>query len=109
MSIDVEWSGIVEKEELGTGTIMEPRKLIWGGTSATARCAPTNNATRIEADFVRGGLQPRIATDYGLSDRASVYRHAHALNLFEKRKRNIKAALEQSSRRLERLRSQQVR
>ena len=35
-----------------------------------------------------------IARDFGLADRTSVYRHAHALGLFEKRKRNIRAALE---------------
>ena len=29
-----------------------------------------------------------------MADRASVYRHAHALGLFEKRRRNIRAALE---------------
>jgi len=35
-----------------------------------------------------------IANEYGLSDRASVYRHAHAFSLFEKRSRNVRAALE---------------
>jgi hypothetical protein len=30
----------------------------------------------------------------GLTDRASIYRHAHALSLFEKRKHNVRAALE---------------
>ncbi|HEX7729875.1 MAG TPA: hypothetical protein VF392_12610 [Terracidiphilus sp.] len=35
-----------------------------------------------------------IAEEYGLADRASVYRHAHALGLFPKRQRNIRAALE---------------
>ena len=35
-----------------------------------------------------------IATEYGLSDRTSVYRHAHALGLFTKRQRNVRAALE---------------
>ncbi len=29
-----------------------------------------------------------------MADRASVYRHAHALRLFEKRRRNVRAALE---------------
>ena len=29
-----------------------------------------------------------------MTDRASVYRHAHALGLFSKRKRNVRAALE---------------
>jgi len=35
-----------------------------------------------------------LANKYGLADRTSIYRHAHALNLFEKRKRNVRAALE---------------
>ena len=35
----------------------------------------------------------RIATAYGVS-RDGVYQHAHALDLFRKRQRNIRAALE---------------
>lgn len=35
-----------------------------------------------------------IAEAYGIADRASIYRHAHALGLFPKRQRNIRAALE---------------
>jgi len=35
-----------------------------------------------------------IAQEYGLAGRASVYRHAHALGLFQKRQRNVRAALE---------------
>jgi hypothetical protein len=35
-----------------------------------------------------------IAKEYSLADRTSVYRHAHAFGLFEKRKRNVRAALE---------------
>ena len=48
----------------------------------------------IEADFVGWRSPGTIASEYGLADRTSVYRHAHALGLFEKRKRNIRAALE---------------
>lgn len=48
----------------------------------------------IEADFIGWRSPAIIATEYGLGDRTSVYRHAHALGLFEKRKRNIRAALE---------------
>jgi len=36
----------------------------------------------------------KLAEEYGLADRTTVYRHAHALGLFEKRKRNVRAALE---------------
>jgi hypothetical protein len=35
-----------------------------------------------------------IAEEFGLADRASVYRHAHALGLFPKRQKNVRAALE---------------
>ena len=36
----------------------------------------------------------KLAEEYGLTDRTTVYRHAHALGLFEKRKRNVRAVLE---------------
>lgn len=48
----------------------------------------------IEAAFIGWRSPAAIAEEYGLADRASVYRHAHALGLFEKRRRNIRAALE---------------
>jgi hypothetical protein len=48
----------------------------------------------IETDFVSWRSPAAIATEYGLPDRTSVYRHAHALGLFDKRRRNIRAALE---------------
>ena len=48
----------------------------------------------IEADFIGWRSPAAITSEYGLADRSSVYRHAHALGLFEKRKRNIRAALE---------------
>ena len=48
----------------------------------------------IEIDFISWSSPTEIARDYGLSDRSSVYRHAHALGLFARRQRNIRAALE---------------
>jgi hypothetical protein len=48
----------------------------------------------IEAAFIGWRSPAAIAEEYGLADRASVYRHAHALGLFPKRQRNIRAALE---------------
>lgn len=48
----------------------------------------------IEAAFVGWRSVAAIAEEYGLADRASVYRHAHALGLFQKRQRNVRAALE---------------
>ena len=48
----------------------------------------------IEREFVNWTAASAIARDYGLADKASVYRHAHAFGLFVKRQRNIRAALE---------------
>ena len=48
----------------------------------------------IESAFVGWRSPAAIAEEYGLADRASVYRHAHALGLVEKRRRNVRAALE---------------
>jgi hypothetical protein len=48
----------------------------------------------IEQAFVTWASPAAIAKQYGLADRASVYRHAHALQLFPKRLQNVRAALE---------------
>jgi len=48
----------------------------------------------IEAAFVSWRSPAAIAQEYGLADRASVYRHAHAFGLFVKRQRNIRVSLE---------------
>jgi hypothetical protein len=48
----------------------------------------------IERDFINWRSPATIAKGYGLKNRASVYRHAHALGLFPKRGRNVRAALE---------------
>ena len=48
----------------------------------------------IESDFVSWRSPVVIAKEYGLADRSSVYRHANALGLLQKRQRNIRAALE---------------
>jgi hypothetical protein len=48
----------------------------------------------IESDFITWRSPAAIAKEYRLSDRSSVYRHAHALGLFAKRQWNIRAALE---------------
>jgi hypothetical protein len=53
-----------------------------------AKCA------EIEADFIEWGSPTAITAEYKLSDRSSIYRHAHALGLFAKRQRNVRAALE---------------
>ncbi len=48
----------------------------------------------IEAAFIAWRSPAAIAEEYGLSDRKTVYRHAHALELFPRRARNIRSALE---------------
>ena len=47
----------------------------------------------IERDFVQWKSPIAIAHDYGLTDRKTVYLHAHAFGLFKKRDQNIRAAL----------------
>ena len=49
---------------------------------------------QIETDFIAWRSPAAMVIEYGLEDRASIYRHAHAANLFDRRKRNIRAALE---------------
>lgn len=48
----------------------------------------------IEEAFIAWRSPATIASEYCLSDRATVYRHAHAFDLFKKRQRNVRAALE---------------
>jgi hypothetical protein len=48
----------------------------------------------IEQDFVNWRSPAEIAKIYRLADRSTVYRHAHAYNLFPKRQWNVRAALE---------------
>jgi hypothetical protein len=48
----------------------------------------------IEADFVDWKSPATIAKEFRLKNRMNVYRHAHAIGLFEKRRRNLRAVLE---------------
>lgn len=48
----------------------------------------------IERAFVSWESPAAIAQQFGIAHRASVYRHAHALELFPKRQQNVRAALE---------------
>ncbi len=60
------------------------------------QCSICAHAQRveIEADFIAWQSPAAITKEYGLADRASVYRHAHAFGLFAKRQRNVRSALE---------------
>lgn len=53
-----------------------------------AQCA------EIESAFVSWSSPTVIAKEYGLADRATIYRHAHACSLFDTRRANVRAALE---------------
>jgi hypothetical protein len=58
-------------------------------------CKVCNHDKReeIEQDWTGWGNSSRIAEEYGLT-RDSLYRHAHACGLFEKRGKNVRKALE---------------
>ena len=59
-------------------------------------CTICRNPRRdeIEHDFVGWRSPAIIVEEFGLADRSSIYRHAHAFDLLAKRQRNIRAALE---------------
>jgi hypothetical protein len=48
----------------------------------------------IEREFISWKSPADIAAEYNLRNRSSIYRHAHALDLFAKRGRNVRAVLE---------------
>jgi hypothetical protein len=50
--------------------------------------------SEIEAEFIDWRSPAALAQQFGLTDRSSIYRHAHAFDLFAKRQRNVRAALE---------------
>src|SRR5215469_4298464 len=62
----------------------------------TAECKICAHAHRqeIERNFINWQSPASIAKQYGLRNRSTVYRHAHAVGLFPKRERNVRAALE---------------
>ena len=48
----------------------------------------------IEGEFIDWHPPDTIVDDYELNSRASIYRHAHAVGLFRRRRRNLRCALE---------------
>ena len=56
-------------------------------------CQHTERAA-IEEEFIAWKSPSRIARDWSLRDRTTLYRHAWATGLMEKRRRNVRAALE---------------
>jgi hypothetical protein len=65
-----------------------------GRHEAECRICRHESCSDIERAFINWRSPAQIAEEYGLKDRSTVYRHARALNLFEKRKANVRAALE---------------
>jgi len=65
-----------------------------GRHAAVCKICTHTQQEEIERDFINWESAAAIAKQYGLRNRASVYRHAHALGLFPKRQRNVQAALE---------------
>jgi hypothetical protein len=65
-----------------------------GRHSAGCRICAHSRREEIERDFINWRGPAEIARAYKLPDRSTVYRHAHALGLFGRRQRNVRAALE---------------
>jgi hypothetical protein len=85
-----------------TKPLADPEKPVnLGRRAAECKICAHASCAAIEQEFVNWAGANRIARTYGVS-RDGVYRHAHALDLFRKRQRNIRAALEKSSRSLAR-------
>ena len=72
----------------------DPRSVSPGRHKRNCTVCGHDKCEEIEREFVNWTAASAIARDYGLADKASVYRHAHAFGLFVKRQRNIRAALE---------------
>jgi hypothetical protein len=58
----------------------------------TICCHPDRDA--IEGDFIRWRNPEQIAKAFNITDRVSIYRHAHYAGLFERRKRQVARVLE---------------
>ena len=52
------------------------------------------NIAKRSSEFINWTGPKTIAKEFGLRDRTTIYRRAHAFGLFSKRQRNMRAALE---------------
>jgi hypothetical protein len=82
-------SDVVRSEIPGAA---EPTRL----SRHAAKCRVCSHPRRdeIEADFIQWDSLATIVREYGLGNRSTVYRHALALNLTAKRRRNIRVVLD---------------
>lgn len=62
----------------------------------TRKCTVCHHPEReaIELEFLRWRSPKDIADDYGFNDYSSIYRHARAAGLFERRRATVRSALE---------------
>jgi hypothetical protein len=75
-------------------SIADPQKPVnLGRHAAECKICAHANRLEIEQEFVNWAGANRIARTFSVS-RDGLYRHAHATNLFSRRQRNIRAALE---------------
>lgn len=87
----------IAKERVHTMDNMQSRKepVSFGRHRRNCSVCAHPQRLEIESEFIAWRSPTALAQQYGLADRASVYRHAHALGLFARRQRNVRAALEQ--------------
>jgi len=77
-----------------TRKISPPTPVNSGRHAAECKICAHPQRDEIERDFVNWRSPASITKQYGLRNRSTVYRHAHAVGLFPKRQRNVRAALE---------------
>ncbi len=78
----------------------EARSVNLGRHQAQCTICSSSYRQEIEEEWINWGNTTLIAERYGVT-RDAIYRHAHALDLFRKRQRNIKMALERIIERLD--------
>ena len=74
--------------------VSAPQKPNLGRHQSACRICTHAQHHEIEREFISWKSAAQIAIEYELRDRSTVYRHAHAFDLYSKRARNIRAALE---------------
>jgi hypothetical protein len=60
------------------------------------KCNVCSHPDRLAIDeaFLRWGSPEKLARQYGIPDRSSIYRHARATGLFSRRRKSLSSALE---------------
>ncbi len=84
----------IQRKSRGLMESSTPSGVSQGRHAAECRICSHPQREEIERDFVNWRSPAAITKHYGLRNRSSVYRRAHAIGLFPKRQRNVRAALE---------------